>query len=47
MLHTHTSHLIEVDEIKGVMISIKKSIKPKIFLKSVFLNKLYITFHFL
>ena len=45
---THiTSHLIEVDEITGVMISIKKSIKAKIFLKSVFLNKLYITFHFL
>ena len=47
MLHTDTSHLIEVDEITGVMISIKKSIKAKIFLKSVFLNELCITFHFL
>ena len=45
---THmTSHAIYVDEITGVTISTKKSIKTKTFWKSSFLNKFSIIFHFL
>ena len=43
-----TSHAILVDEITGLMISIKKDqVKLKYFKKSFFLNKFYIIFHFL
>ena len=41
------SHVIWADKKADVMISIKRSIKAKTFLKSSFLNRFYLIFHFL